>query len=213
MALQKEKRVELSITPIVGDKSLPPIKAQFNPDQYSLSKSNQFASIAIPGRDSPIIQFVRGEAQNLYLELFFDTYTFEGGKDVREQYTKKITDLLTINHDLHAPPICEVDWDGQLQFIGIIERVDTKFTMFNKDGIPVRAKLNVSFKQYSEIEGKRHSPDRTKRRVIKEGDTLWQIAFAEYGDSDKWKIIASENDIDDPKKIKTGSQIVLPPLE
>jgi len=213
MTLQKEKQVELSITPIIGDKSLPPIKTQFNPDEYSLSKSNQFASIAIPGRNSPIIQFVKGEAQNLYLELFFDTYTFEGGKDVREQYTKKITDLLTINPDLHAPPICEVEWDGKLQFIGIIERVDTKFTMFNKDGIPVRAKLNVLFKQYSEIEGKRHSPDRTKRRVVKEGETLWQIAFAEYGDSDKWKIIASENDIDDPKKIKAGSKIVLPPLK
>lgn len=212
MSSNTDKKSEITITPKVGDKTLPTIKAQFNPQQYSLGKSNQFASVAIPGRDSPIIQFVKGESETLSLELFFDTFSFDPQKDVREVYTKKITDLLTINPESHAPPVCTVEW-GELQFTGIIEKIDSKFTMFNKDGKPVRATLTLTLKQYSELEGKRESPDRTKVRIFLEGDSLWKLAHREYGDPSKWKIIAEANDIEDPLDIDPGTQIVVPPLE
>ena len=48
------QRLDLSKQP-VGD----PLEVQFNPTEYSLSKSNQFAEVAIPGLDSPVVQFVR----------------------------------------------------------------------------------------------------------------------------------------------------------
>ena len=67
------------------------IKALFNPTQYSIDKSNTFASMQVPGRESSIIQFVRGESETLSLELFFDTYTYESSKDVRD-YTDKVRD-------------------------------------------------------------------------------------------------------------------------
>ena len=38
-----------------------------------IAKGAQIAEIAIPGIDSPILQFVRGQTQTLTLELFFDT--------------------------------------------------------------------------------------------------------------------------------------------
>ena len=67
------------------------IKALFNPSQYSIDKSNTFASMQVPGRESSIIQFVRGESETLSLELFFDTYTYESSKDVRD-YTDRVRD-------------------------------------------------------------------------------------------------------------------------
>ena len=33
----------------------------------------QFAEVAIPGLDAPIIQFVRGQSETLTLDLFFDS--------------------------------------------------------------------------------------------------------------------------------------------
>src|SRR6516164_7318508 len=45
----------------------------FNPEEYSLNKDNNFASQAIPGLSSPILQFVHGNLRTLDMELFFDT--------------------------------------------------------------------------------------------------------------------------------------------
>ena len=46
----------------------------FNPTEYSLEKSNEFASINIPGLESPLLQFSRGNLETLSMDLFFDTY-------------------------------------------------------------------------------------------------------------------------------------------
>ena len=35
----------------------------FNPEEYSLNKDNNFASQAIPGLSSPILQFVAGNSK------------------------------------------------------------------------------------------------------------------------------------------------------
>src|SRR5678815_3162330 len=46
---------------------------QFNPTEFSLDKGAQIAEIAIPGLDSPVLQFVRGQNEKLSVDLFFDT--------------------------------------------------------------------------------------------------------------------------------------------
>ena len=120
--------------------------------------------------------------------------------------------LLKIDENLHAPPVCDFEWAGNI-FTGIIEKIDSKFTMFGKDGTPMRARLSLSFKEYSEEITKKNSPDRTKRLVTKEGDTLWLIATKAYGDPDAWKIIANANDIEDPRSVKPGTSIIIPPLD
>ena len=40
------------------------IQVQFNPTEYTLAKGAQIAEIAIPGIDSPILQFVRGQTRS-----------------------------------------------------------------------------------------------------------------------------------------------------
>jgi Contractile injection system tube protein/LysM domain len=191
------------------------IDVLFNPEQYSIDRTNQFASQAIPGQQSPVIQFVRGESATLSLDLFFDTYTYKKGEDVRK-YTNLVSDLLNINPDMHAPPICSFNW-GKLKFYGVIERVNKRFTMFNEQGIPVRATVGVTFRSVptSKEENNvfRNSPDKTKRRIVKEGDTLWMFAAKEYGDPALWRVIADANKIENPRILKLGTEIVIPQLE
>ena len=146
-----------------------PIKALFNPNQYSIEKSNTFASMQVPGRESSIIQFVRGESETLSLELFFDTYTYESSKDVRE-YTNKIRNLLNIDKELHAPRICSFVWGQGTYFTGVIERATVTYTMFLNNGKPVRAKMNLTFRQYQKTEkeeARLASPDKTKTTASK----------------------------------------------
>ena len=89
----------LTIKPETGGE----IEAIYNPREFTLETRNQFQRTAMPGLPTPIMQFVSGETQKISLELFFDTY--ETKDDVRK-HTRQITDLLKINRDLHAPPVC-----------------------------------------------------------------------------------------------------------
>lgn len=186
----------------------------FNPTEYSMEKSNEFASVNIPGLESPMLQFSRGNLETLTMDLFFDSY--EENKDVRMDYTTKITDLLKIDPDIHAPPILRFVW-GSLNFTCVLSRVTKKFTMFRSDGIPVRATLSVTFNEYrtevSAREKPKKSSDRTKTYTIKQGDSLWAIAAREYGDPASWRPIADKNRIENPRLLEIGIEITIPPLE
>jgi len=185
----------------------------FNPTEYSLEKGNEFANVNIPGLESPLLQFVRGGLGTLSMDLFFDSY--EEGKDVRT-YTDKVTNLLRIEKELHAPPIVRFVW-AKLNFTAVISRITQKFTMFLGDGIPVRASLSVTFSEYatefSQKEKVLNSRDRTKHYVLKEGDSLWSIAEKEYGEPDQWRAIATANGIVNPRVTRPGEEIIIPPLE
>ena len=188
------------------------VRVLFNPENYTLEKSNEFASINIPGLESPLLQFSRGNLETLTMDLFFDSY--EKNEDVRD-YTKKITDLLKIDSDIHAPPILKFVW-GSLNFTCVLSRVSKKFTMFRSDGIPVRATLSVTFNEYrTEVSFKEKptkSSDRTKTYTIKQGDSLWAIAAREYGDPASWRPIADKNRIENPRLLEIGREITIPPL-
>ena len=171
----------------------------FNPDEFTVERTNQFSEVNIPGLPSSTFQFVKGGARTLTMDLFFDSY--EEKIDVRI-FTDRITGwdsgsmlsklpgiakgLMDIDSDLHAPPVCLFIW-GAYIFPCIIERVTKKFTMFLPEGFPVRATLNVTLKECTDVvtqikETSKSSADRTKTRTVKEGDSLWFIAAKEYGD-------------------------------
>jgi nucleoid-associated protein YgaU len=187
----------------------------FNPAEYSLQKGNQFASAPLPGLSNPVLSFVNGDADILSMELFFDTYTNKGASDVRDE-TKKIARLLDIDPTIHAPPPVRFVW-GPLSFQAVIERLTQRFTMFREDGVPVRATLNVTFKEYKTIEEQlserpTESSDWTKRRVVADQDRLCLIAAIEYGDPAVWRVIAEANEIDNPRLLVPGQELRLPPL-
>ncbi|CAG0963705.1 MAG: LysM peptidoglycan-binding domain-containing protein [Candidatus Methanoperedens sp.] len=199
----------------------------FNPKELNVEKSNQFADVNIPGLSSPILQFVRGNARSLTMDLFFDTY--EQGMDVR-LYTDRITGcdsgsmfsqvpkgLMDIDSDLHAPPVCLFIW-GTFLFQCIIERATKKFTMFLPEGMPVRATLNITLKEYADEEEQikrisAQSSDITKRWTITQGDSLWTIASREYGNPGDWRLIANENGIDNPRLLTPGRELIIPRKE
>jgi phage protein U len=196
----------------------------FNPSEFSVERTNQFTEVNIPGLPSSTFQFVKGGARTITMDLTFDTY--EEKVDVRtftdritgwESETKKGKGLMDIDSDLHAPPICLFIW-GAYIFPCIIERATKRFTMFLPDGTPVRATLNITLKEYKDFETQvkeisLQSADRTKTRQVKQGDSLWFIAAKEYGNPALWRCIAEANRIDNPRVLKPGMELIIPPLE
>lgn len=202
------------IRPINGSRSGETIVVLFNPTEYSIETSNQFQRTAIPGTSTPVTQFVSGNTQTLTMDLFFDSY--ERREDVRIN-TKQITSLLDIDPALHAPPICDFHW-ASLNFRATIEQVTHKFTLFLESGIPVRATLSVTFKEYrtltEQIQSvRKESSDRTKRITVKQSDHLWHIANQEYEKPGLWRPIATANKISNPRILAVGTELVVPVLK
>ena len=85
------------------------IAVMFNPAEYTFDVANSFAEISIPGLRTPPVQYVRGNARTLKMELFFDT--FESRADVRGR-TQQVTSLLDSEPTTQAPPILLFNWGG-----------------------------------------------------------------------------------------------------
>ena len=176
----------------------------------------------IPGLSAPILQFVNGNLQTLEMELFLDSYEKhkvgstvinQAQSDVRD-LVKKVTDLMSIEPSTHAPPVLLFTW-GSLAFTCVLARVTQRFVMFLPDGKPVRARLNVTFNEYRNVEleareVKRETSDYSKRHIVIQGETLSAIAAREYGDSRLWRVIAIANRLQRARKLAPGLKLLLP---
>jgi hypothetical protein len=205
MALEKATIINLDTR-----ESLP---VMFNPEEYTLDMGNSIAEIGIPGLEKSPIQYVRGNLRTLQMELFFDTYEKpQDEKDVRAE-TQRITALLEKSATTQAPPVLLVTW-GSLQFKCVLETVGQRFIMFLADGTPVRARLNVTFKEFEQVEvevqrGFFLGPPTV--RTLLQGETLSNLAHEYLGDAGAWRIIAGLNNIDDPRRIPSGTPLLIPP--
>jgi len=205
MALEKA----LITNEVTGER----MPVMFNPEEYTVNKDNNFAQQAIPGLSAPILQFVHGNMQTLEMELLVDTY--EAGGDVRE-LTKKITGLMDIDRTTHAPPVLLFTW-GSLTFTCVLARASQRFIMFMPEGIPVRARLNVTFNEFRNVdleakEIKRETADYTKFHTVGQGETLSAIAGRLYGNPKLWRAIALRNHIENPRVLETGTRLIVPQL-
>ena len=203
------------------------IPFRFNPTEIQLNKQNTFAEIAIPGLVAPPIQYVRGASEKLTFDALVDTSdTLE---DVRSVYVYRIRSLMNIDPELHAPPVLRFVWlaDGnpieqqqQLDVSGIrwvIESLNVTYTLFDPDGVPLRAKLAIALKEFTTVEDQanafpKNSPDVEKTYVVRRGDTLASIAETTLGDGRRWRLIAAANDLVDPRALPPGFQLLIPRL-
>lgn len=202
------------------------IEVLFNPSEYQLTDGSSYSEKKIPGLDGPIIQYISGDATELSLSLFLDTYvpkstsliSFGSPKESTDVsiITKQIADATSIDGSMHRPPKVTFKW-GSLNFEGVVTKMNHTYTMFTEKGMPVRAKVSLTFKSLiSPRDTKRkspfESPDRTKYRTLRQGMGLWDIANMEYGDPDMWKVIARENGILNPLDVRPGQVVKLPAL-
>jgi hypothetical protein len=191
--------------------------AQFNPEEMNLNQDNAIATQAIPGLSGPIVQFVNGNMRTLEMELFFDTWDSPKAAklDVRH-FTNRLTKLMEIDGELHAPPVLRVQW-GSLDFRCVLARANQKFQMFADDGRPVRARVSVTFNRFIDAEreikeSNNQTVDFSKLHVVIEGETLSGIAARHYEDPRLWRPIALANGITNPRAIESGQPLRIPAL-
>lgn len=221
---------KLEIRPLPPS-DLQPINVMFNPSSYSIAKSVQWdpppPPIHSPGKkeitaqrklNAPTLKFGGGNSRQLTLELFFDvTEPVLGQKDVRDE-TSKIVKLTRIERKVGRPPKCQVSWghranDPDFPFVGVVSDLQQRFTLFSSEGIPVRATLNVTFKEVlSPEDDQRETDPEFTTRLVKRGDSLSSIASEVYRDPTLWRVIAGANALDDPRHLPIGLRLNVPKL-
>lgn len=214
--------------------SLEIFDVQYNPTEFSLDKGVQLAEVTIPGLDSPLLQFVRGQTEKLSVELFFDT-TDEGtgaGATSVTTLTDPIYSLAKIEPAGHAPPIVTFAWNAAFPgadlppaagnqrrnaFRGVVDSCKQKFTFFSPEGVPLRATVTLSLREYKTLDEQLaqlnlSSPDRTHAHLSRQGDTLARVAARYYLRPADWRAIADANEIDDPRRLDAGVLLTIPAI-
>lgn len=213
------------------------IKFKFNPTEWSFDKAVQIAEVNIPGLDTPLLQFVRGQNEKIVLDIFCDS-TEDGlganAVSVTEQ-SDRIYQLVKIEPTRHAPPICTLIWNSKFpgcdtsaqiggnqkrtSFTCIVESVRHRYTMFSSKGVPLRATLTVTLREYKTLQTQLEqlnlsSPDRTHAHALDRGETLSALAGRYYQRPNAWRAIAdlAKNGIEDPRRLEVGRILAIPPL-
>lgn len=193
------------INTVTNDK----IAVMYNPEEFKLDQGNNFSEVGIPGLNASPIQYVRGKSRTLSMDLFFDTY--ETGEDVRT-FSGQIVNLLDTLPQTKAPPVLLFTM-GRFTFECVLVDAGQRFTMFTRDGTPVRAMLSARFQEYIRInisvqQGLFLGPPALHTFI--EGQTLSGLSANFLGDPSKWRQIAEANNIDDPLNIPSGTQLSIP---
>ncbi|NET68539.1 MAG: LysM peptidoglycan-binding domain-containing protein [Moorea sp. SIO1G6] len=217
----------------------PEITVLFNPESYTVKKGVTWSGSSQKEYNAPILDFGGGGSRELTLELFFDVS--EGVKnsrsqnfdrknnslldstfidDVREETNKLValTRIRRVGGKEQPPPACKVYWgeaptNSDFPFVGVITNLTQTFTLFKSNGKPIRAKVNITFSEYLNPEDdKRRTDPELTTRIVKSGETLSSIAADVYGNPKLWRLIAQENQLDNPRQLDIGKTLTIPKL-
>jgi hypothetical protein len=202
-----------------------PIRCWFNPNEYSISKSNIWKVEPVVGSSLPDPQFTGGLPRELTVELLFDS-TDSDTLDVRE-VTNKLLKAMEVGEGGSGgsrPPKITFGWGQSVPFKAFGRSLTIRYTMFKQDGTPTRALAQLTLMQAEKSQDSSGTPggtpgggnpttrgiDAIKTHVVRDGDSLPSIAFNAYGDATLWRPIAEANGIDDPLRLRPGSRLAIP---
>lgn len=208
-------------------------EVMFNPESYSLKYENAYDPKQALNSSGKEVKYLLSKPSELSLKLIFDDtgvadYGYagfpgasfvgklKGQKDVYTQ-VKKFRELTTkMGGKEHEPYFLIVHW-SRLYFKCRLKSFDVKYTLFNRSGEPIRAELDALFigdlDDYERIRlENKSSPDLTHSKIVKAGDKLPLMAQEIYGDSAYYIQLARANNLNNFRKLKTGTDIQLPPI-
>jgi nucleoid-associated protein YgaU len=97
-----------------------------------------------------------------------------------------------------------------------VSSATVKYTRFTREGIPVRASVNLQLLEQPSLLGSLPTnptsgglPGR-KSHTVSAGENLQSVAVENYGSPGLWRKIAETNDIDDPLRVRPGKGVYLP---
>jgi nucleoid-associated protein YgaU len=198
-----------------------PLSCQFNPTEYTISKSSAWTRVPVRAAVSAAIpEFVGTNAAQLSLELFFDARE-HNQTGVSESVNRLLSwtqpSARSIDRNAPSPPVVAFEWGRSDVFDAYLSSVSARYVLFRRDGTPIRAHVTLSLEEIPVILSGQNPTSRTglqgqvRQRTLTAGESLPLIAYQEYGHATDWRAIAEASDIDDPARLTAGTPLLLPP--
>lgn len=205
-------------------KTLNRVTFQFNPKEYSVQKSASWESKPAKGAKKAAIPEYKGaEPRSMTVEVFLDatgsTEAPSGGltKDIETLFDCCTPLPETLSNDKPSPPFVLFGWGDTVSFEAFVKSVSVKYTLFKPDGTPIRATASLTLQEIATPESKQNPTSGAvgahRTHVVVAGDSLASIAYAEYGDARLWRALAESNRLDDPMRLRPGTDLLVPPPE
>ncbi len=197
---------------------LPIFPALINPESYKRDYAISYSKDKAQGKLAPELKFTGTDSEKIAFDLVLDgTGVVNKNRDVAGQIMLLKSIVYDYKGNTHEPSPAKLVW-GALIFFGRLTSMNISYTLFTPEGIPLRAKISLSFSKYvsREEESKRaarSSPDLTHTFIIKDGDTLPLLCDRIYSDSSLYLRIAKENKLSDFRNLKPGTRVHFPPLQ
>jgi nucleoid-associated protein YgaU len=204
-------------------------KFDYNPKDLKFSgKANMKPTSQAGGETAPPVQYRGRDAETHEFELFYSRFELPdlGGGQLYNDLNKIKDELLALvqahpstiaDGKVKCPPLVEFGWGSFHSKLSFVETVNVMFEMFLPNGTPMRMKATIKITEAAWKEGPQNptSGGKTARRthMLLAGETLAAVAFKEYANPTMWRAIAEENGIDDPFRLISGTELLLPPLD
>ena len=140
----------------IDDLKLPVVEAHYNPKEIDLAKQTTWQDMKtikpVRGGEAWDLEYTGAPARSMSLELLFDGY--EIGRSIEpiiDALTKLASpiDETSSKYEKSRPHVCVVVWNERElpKFQCVIESLAVKYTMFTRDGKPVRATCQIKLKE------------------------------------------------------------------
>ena len=173
-----------------------------NPAKVKLSKGIRYAEDKQLGSLNGSNVYVRYQPETFSFDCLFDmTNAMEDDdekKPVHDAVNELEQRLYDYNTEGHRPSFVKVQY-GDITFFGQLKTLETEYSLFDPDSIPLRAELKVTLTGYcSQKEEKKHfskhSPDVSRLVTLKEGQTLKNLYDERVGYFEKYADITIDED-------------------
>jgi len=194
-------------------------EAMINPDKISHERGIQYNNQQAPGSSEPSQKYKESPETNLSFDLLLDCTGVVDAKrlDLPKEMAK-LQDLVYDFHgDIHRPYFVIIRWGIGETFKGVLKTFNTDYTLFDPDGIPLRAKVSMRFDSYLDPkavakEEEKSSPDLTHKIGVVAGDNLPILSQRVYDTPDYYVQLAEFNGLNKFRQLQAGSQLIFPPV-
>lgn len=186
------------------------VRCSFNPYEYTVSQTNSY-DYKPKAKAGTKVELKNAGPQTLKLNLIFDVYEEPKGteRDVSKitrqlwQLMKPTTDKKNKTKEKKPDaPYVIFKW-GVFKFLAVITNMSQKFILFDHDGVPLRAKVDITLTQHESTKAdydEKFEVGKTAKVNIPAlpDERLDNVAAQETGDPADWRAIAQANNITNP---------------
>jgi hypothetical protein len=193
------------------------IDCAFNPESYTVSKTNIWTYKPNQSKDWPDPEFGGGMPMTYRLSLLLDTTLDGPDKSVKDDANKL---MKAMHGGGSAPKFVTFSWGSVKLPKAAPTSLSIQYALFHPNGEPTRAFIELELAQAEDTSPAGQAQNPTTRgtaglrsHIVQDGDSLHSIAYDSYGDATQWRLIAEANDIDDPLRLRRGTALTIPRLD